>query len=328
MMSKEQIYAYLRHDLDRVREVISSALASGIGLLDSTNESILSHPGKMMRPALALLAAKVCSGGRLAEDSYRCAAAVELLHNATLLHDDVADNSSSRRGRPTVMKMLGGGAAVLLGDYWLVRAMDVIFSLDRHREATMKVFSKTLGDLARGEMIQLEKSQSACTTEEDYFRIIYCKTASLFEAAALGGAFSVDASEGMRSAVCGYAVNLGIAFQIKDDIFDYQKDADVGKPVGHDILERKITLPLLCALSQADAGRRREIREMVLRVSGERGSVPYILDFVAENGGVEAAGLVLDGYVEKARESLSVFPAGDVRDMLESLAEYTAARST
>ena len=218
MTERPKTYDYVAEDLGKVRDLISRSLHSDIELLNDTNSSILDHPGKMMRPVLALLAAKACSGGELSEDSYSYAAAAELLHNATLLHDDVADNSSSRRGRPTVMKLLGGNAAVLLGDYWLVRAMEKILSGKRRRDDAMSVFSKTLSDLAQGEMLQLQKSISGDLTEEEYFRVIYCKTASLFEASAVTGAYSVEAPEEYVEAVRAYAVNLGLAFQIKDDI--------------------------------------------------------------------------------------------------------------
>lgn len=326
MTERPKTYDYVAEDLGKVRDLISRSLHSDIELLNDTNSSILDHPGKMMRPVLALLAAKACSGGELSEDSYSYAAAAELLHNATLLHDDVADNSSSRRGRPTVMKLLGGNAAVLLGDYWLVRAMEKILSGKRRRDDAMSVFYKTLSDLAQGEMLQLQKSISGDLTEEEYFRVIYCKTASLFEASAVTGAYSVEAPEEYVEAVRAYAVNLGLAFQIKDDIFDYQEGADIGKPVGHDLLEQKITLPLLCALEEADEEGKRHIRNMVSKAADHPGNIGEIVAFVKAHDGVAKAASRLEEFVDKAVAALSVLPPGPYRSTLETHARYAAER--
>lgn len=326
MLDKSKIYEYVAEDLEKVREMISESLQSDIRLLNDTNRSILDHPGKMMRPALSLLAAKACSGGTLTRDSYRYAAASELLHNATLLHDDVADNSSSRRGRPTVMKLLGGSAAVLLGDYWLVRAMEKILSGEHRRDDAMSVFSKTLSDLAQGEMIQLQKAMDGNLTEEEYFRVIYCKTASLFEASAVTGAYSVEAPQEYVDAVRAYAVHLGLAFQIKDDIFDYQEDADIGKPVGHDLLEQKVTLPLLCALEEVGPQERSRIRELVSKASSQPVLVGEIVAFVKEHDGIAKACRRLEEFVDKALAALSVLPPGPYRSTLETQARYAAER--
>lgn len=317
---------YLSTDLQKVRDIIRMSLSSDIELLDRTNDSILSHPGKMMRPILSLLVAKACSGGLLTEDSYSFAAASELLHNATLLHDDVADNSSSRRGRPTVMSLFGGRASVLLGDFWLVRAMDRILESRTHDVDGIRCFARTLSDLAEGEMLQLEKASSADTVEEDYYRIIYNKTASLFVASAHTAALSVDAPLQYVEAVKNYARDLGIAFQIKDDIFDYDPEAQIGKPVGHDLLEQKITLPLLGAMSAAPEEEVAEIRSMVLRIQETPSFQKDIVAFVDRYEGVAYAQRKLQEYVSKAVASLDVLPESVDRDHLVWLAEYTSGR--
>lgn len=327
MMEKGEILGYLEADLIKVREIIRGSLSSDIELLDRTNESLLSHPGKMMRPMLALLAAKACNGGVATEDTYAFAAASELLHNATLLHDDVADNSDSRRGRPTVMSLLGSRAAVLLGDFWLVKAMDRILDSEKHDTEAIRLYAKTLSDLAEGEMLQLQKASAGDTTEEDYYRIIYSKTASLFEATAAAAALSVDAQVPYAEAVKSYARNLGIAFQIKDDIFDYDPQAQVGKPVGHDLLEQKITLPLLGALAASPADEAAQIRSMVPEISGNPQFQGPVVEFVARYGGVEYAQKRLQEYVSAAITALDVLPAGHDRDCLVWLAEYSAGRT-
>lgn len=317
---------YLEKDLAQVREIIRRSLSSDIDLLDRTNESLISRPGKMMRPSLALLMAKACSGGKLTDDSYSFAAAAELLHNATLLHDDVADNSPSRRGRPTVMSLLGDRAAVLLGDFWLVKAMDRILDSKTHDIEGIRCFAKTLSDLAEGEMLQLQKASSCDTVEEDYYRIIYNKTASLFEAAAVTAALSVDAPKEYTDAAREYAVNLGIAFQIKDDIFDYDPSAQIGKPVGHDLLEQKITLPLLGALANAPGEESAAIRSMVARIQDNPSLREEIVAFVEKHDGMAYAQERLDEYVAKAVSSLDVLPDGEDKDYLVWLARYSAGR--
>ena len=256
-----EIKTFLGQDWKDAEDLVRSSLASDIELLDKTNEAILSSTGKQLRPLISLLVARACSGGKANRDSICCAAASELLHNATLLHDDVADGSTERRGVPTVMSILGGPAAVLLGDYWLVKAVGVILSSTKG-DTIVRIFAKTLSDLAEGEMLQLQKASCCDTTEEDYYRIIYSKTASLFEAAGTSAAVSVDASEEFIRAVREYTVSLGIAFQIRDDMLDYSDSKLTGKPSGIDLEEQKITLPLLGAMSavpeeEADGIRRK-----------------------------------------------------------------------
>lgn len=325
MKEKAEILDYLDADLKRVAEIIRESLSSDIELLDRTNASILSHPGKMMRPMLAILAAKACCGGKATDDTYSFAAASELLHNATLLHDDVADNSASRRGRPTVMSLLGSRAAVLLGDFWLVKAVDRI--LDSKHHDVIHLYAKTLSDLAEGEMLQLQKASAGDTVEEDYYRIIYSKTASLFEATAAAAAMSVDAEVPFAEAVTSYARKLGIAFQIKDDIFDYDPDAQVGKPVGHDLLEQKITLPLLGALAAAPEEEASEIRSMVPGISDNPALRETVVEFVERYGGVAYAQKRLGEYVADAISCLDVLPDSRDKECLIWLAGYSAGRT-
>ena len=164
---------YLGAAWTSVSERIASSLDSDIDLLNVTNRSILSHSGKQLRPVLALLFARACSAGEITESTVRYAAAAELLHNATLLHDDVADGSDQRRGAPTIRSLMGPSVSVLIGDYWLVRAMELILAGGGSDARVIKIFSKTLSDLAEGEMLQLQKARSGDTTEDDYFRIYF-----------------------------------------------------------------------------------------------------------------------------------------------------------
>lgn len=239
-MSRSEIIELLGSDWTRMTELIRSALSSDVRLLQDVNDGLSSHSGKLLRPMLSLLMAKAI--GTPNGDSVRYAAACELLHNATLIHDDVADESSERRGYPTVSAILGPSAAVLVGDFWLARAVEMVLSTGNYGRV-VGFFSKTLTDLAEGEMFQMEKASSGDTDEEDYLRIIRCKTGSLFEAAGVAAACSVGASDEMFEAARRFSSCFGTAFQIKDDILDYAGTDALGKPVGADVRGQKITLP-------------------------------------------------------------------------------------
>jgi len=326
-MDIKAIREFLGQDWLAVQKRIASALQSDIALLNVTNESILSHSGKQMRPMLALIIARACSAGNRASDAtVRYAAASELLHNATLLHDDVADESDQRRGVPTIMSLMGPSVSVLVGDYWLVKAVELVLEASGDDMRVIRLFSKTLSDLAEGEMLQLQKAKSGDTDENDYLRIIYNKTASLFEAACLSAAISVDACPEYEKAAKDYAVALGLAFQIKDDILDYSGTDSVGKPLGVDILEQKITMPLLGAFVNAGPQEEERVREMVKNIPDNPQYRDVIVDFVKMNGGLEYAVEQLDRYVSEAVEALSVLPESREKDMLVELAYFTARR--
>ncbi len=304
-----------------MKVLIRSSLHSDVCLLEQTNEAIVSHSGKMLRPLISLLIARAL--GTPGDDSLRYAAAVELLHNATLMHDDVADESSERRGRPTVSATLGSSAAVLVGDFWLARAVEMVLSSERYAEV-VGFFSKTLTDLAEGEMLQLEKASGADTCEEDYYRIIRCKTASLFETAGVTAAYSVNAPEEYVRAAREYASEFGTAFQIKDDILDYAGTDELGKPVGVDLKERKITLPLLGALRplRDDSEWRRMIRE----IPSHPEYCSRIRDFVLSGGGIEYASARLEEHILRAVEALAPVPPSPAKDALVEIAHFNAFR--
>ena len=324
-MDIRAVKEYLGQDWLSVQERIASALESDISLLNSTNASILSQSGKQLRPMLALMFARACTG-RATDAGIRYAAAAELLHNATLLHDDVADGSELRRGKPTVMSLMGPSVSVLVGDYWLVKAMELILQDSDTDTTAIRIFSKTLSDLAEGEMLQLQKAQSGDTDEKDYLRIIYNKTASLFEAACVSAAISAGVSEDVVKAARDYAVALGLAFQIKDDILDYSGTESVGKPLGVDILEQKITLPLLGALNNVSGQKQAEVRGIVKDIVGRPELRDDIVSFVKENGGLEYAKARLEGYVNEAVRALDILPDSREKECLVELARYTAIR--
>ena len=321
------IREYLGKDWVDVTARIENILDSDIDLLNSTNASILSHSGKQLRPLLALVFARACSAEGISEATIRYAASAELLHNATLLHDDVADDSDQRRGVPTIRSLMGPSVSVLVGDYWLVKAMELILGDLEGDAGVIKIFSKTLSDLAEGEMLQLQKAQTGDTDENDYLRIIYNKTASLFEAACVSAAVSVGAPESSQNAARDYAVALGLAFQIKDDILDYEGTESVGKPLGVDILEQKMTLPLLGAMSNVSSDEEEIIRRKVAEIAEHPEYRDEIVSFVKANGGLEYAVRRLEEYIDDAVKALEVLPESYEKQYLVELAHYTGKRN-
>jgi octaprenyl-diphosphate synthase len=324
-MDIREIKAYLAGPMEEVSALLEASLKSDIALLDATNRSLLAQGGKLLRPMLSLLAAGACGG--INADSVRFAAASELIHNATLLHDDVVDGASIRRGKPTVMSILNGPASVLLGDFWLVKAIRNLLDADRNSERAIRLFAKTLSDLAEGEMLQLQKASDCDTTREDYLRIIYSKTASLFEAAVLAGAVSAEAPEEWTAALAGYARNLGLAFQIKDDIFDYTGGDGLGKPVGIDLREQKITLPLLCALDTVSAEVASTVREVVGQISDMPDLAARVRTFVLERDGVEKAVAEMGKCIDEAVSCLDELPQTAEKSYLAELARFVGERT-
>lgn len=325
-MSLNEIRQFLKPLMERVETRIDASLRSDIALLDATNRSLRENGGKLLRPMLGLLVGGAC--GTVNEDTVRYAAATELLHNSTLLHDDVVDGATERRGLPTVATLLNGPAAVLIGDFWLVRCMQTILDADRYSERVLRIYAKTLAHLAEGELLQMQKASSGDTTEADYLRIIFSKTASLFEASAVAAAISVGAPEEVREAVGDFARNLGLAFQIKDDIFDYDSlSAEVGKPVGIDLQEQKITQPLLCALETVSEAEAAAVRKKVVRILDHPELSTEIRDFVLSHDGVSLAYRKLDEHIGRAISCLDVLPDSREKGYLIELARYVGERT-
>ncbi len=325
MMLRDEIIDFLGEDWTLLNGQIKGALKSDVHLLQAVNDDIVSHSGKMLRPLMALLVARIISG-KVSEDAVKVAAATELLHNATLLHDDVADESTLRRGKPTLCSKIGPQAAVLVGDFWLARAMELVVEAKERQKEVVNVFSNAMTCLAEGEMLQLEKASGERTEQKDYLRIIYCKTASLFETACLSAAIVSGASEKELECVKSYACSLGIAFQIKDDILDYTGDDSLGKPIGIDLKEQKITLPLLCAFNES--AQEDEIRKMIFDIHSHPEYCEQIRTFVFEHRGVEKAEVILEEYIQRAVDALAGFQDGPEKEYLTRIARYNTIRKS
>lgn len=320
-MTRSYILGALGTDWTETEELFRASLATDVQLLEDVNNSILHNNGKMLRPLLSLCMARAC-GCTDAAESHKLAAAVELLHNATLLHDDVADLAEERRGRPTVNSIYGPVPAVLVGDFWLASAIGLV-SESKHYRQLSEAFAKTVKDLVEGEMLQQQKAFSSDTTEEDCLRIIYCKTGSLFELACSMAVSVGGCPQEYRELASAYGTAIGYAFQIKDDILDYV-GKDLGKPVGIDIREKKITLPLIGAMK--NSGAEDEIRRLVAGIDSNPENPEKIHTFVLENGGIGYAEKRLEDYIAQACKAVSVLPGSEFKDILIGLAEYNALR--
>ena len=223
--------------------------------------------------------------------------------------------------------LLGGSAAVLIGDYWLQKCLRLILGARRETDRVLRLFAQTLGHLTEGELLQMQKATSGDTTQADYLRIIYGKTASLFESTALSAAISVGADENVIRSLGDFAVQLGMAFQIKDDIFDYSDVADaLGKPVGIDLLEQKITQPLLCALDQVPETEQKRIRGLVARIADDPSLAAEVSAFVKEHNGVSLAVTEMEKHVEMGISYLHVLPESKDKEYLEKLARFVGQR--
>jgi len=314
----QEAKAYLADDWQKFSDLLKNQLNSRVDLLNRINTYLIERSGKQLRPLLCMLTAHLCGGG-CREKTIRYAAGCEMIHTATLLHDDVADESSLRRGSPTVSAMVSPTASVLIGDYWLSRAVE--FFTDVNDNQAIRYVSNCLNDLAEGEMFQIEKAAAMDTTYSDYIRIITYKTASLFMTSVMCGAHSVGCSGAEFEAVREYARYLGLAFQMRDDILDYSPELATGKPVLQDVRERKITLPLLGAFENGGSAARDDVVERI-----ERGEYEGILEFVQQKKGIEYAQSILEFHTTKAIEALSVFPASRAKEILSVLANNLSFR--
>lgn len=318
----EIIKQYYRTDLEQVSSIISDTVHSSNDVLNDVNNYILKGLGKKIRPLLAFLSADICSKDiTINEKTKVIAAAAEIIHTSTLLHDDVVDESFMRRGHKTLYSEFPAHIPVLIGDFWLSKAINIIINQNCGNQ-TIKNFAQTLEDLADGEMYQQKKALSVDTSEEDYLYIINKKTASLFLAAVRSAAIVSEASQEKLSAVTEYAFNLGLSFQIRDDILDYETNPIDGKDVGSDLSERKITMPLLCAF-KANPSEENLIRQDIKSISIKNGNdakssilIDKVTSFVLSNNGVIDAKIRLDEFIEKAVNSLSIFEDSEVKNLM------------
>ncbi len=317
------IISPINDDLSKFNNHFKESLKSKVPLVDIVTKYILRQKGKKIRPTLVLLAAKA-SGG-VNESTFRGATLVELLHTATLVHDDVVDGAEKRRGLPSINAVWKNKVAVLIGDYLLSRGL--MISVDGNDFEFLRVTTNTVKRMSEGELLQIGKTKKLDIDEETYYKIISDKTASLLSTCCEIGALSASEAHEKRIAMRNYGEYLGMAFQIKDDILDYSgRSSIVGKPLGADIKEKKITLPLIYALDQAKLDDSKRIIKLIKK-GFKNGGVKDVIDFVNLHKGIEYSYNSANKFSQKAKDELAIFPNSESKSALIDLVDYVIARN-
>lgn len=322
MSTIDTIKAPIIKEMNQFEVEFKASMKSNIRLLTIVTNFLLRRKGKQMRPMLVFLSARML--GEINQSTYTAASLIELLHTATLVHDDVVDESFERRGFFSINALWKSKVAVLLGDYLL--AQGLLLSVDNNAFDLLRIVSEAVKEMSEGELLQIQKSRRLNITNDQYFEIIRKKTATLIAACTACGAKSVNASEEDLQKMKEFGESLGIAFQIKDDLFDYQYDAKTGKPSGNDIKEKKFTLPLIYALANTNTLQRRKIINTIRLHHKNKKKVEEVIEFVKSSGGIDFATEKMLEYKQKALNILASFPENDARNSLQYLVEYTTTR--
>ena len=321
-MDLKKIISPIDKELDVFQKQFSKSMKSNVALIDLITKYILRQKGKKIRPALVILSAKLC--GTVNDRTYIGANLVELLHTATLIHDDVVDDAKTRRGLASINAVWKNKASVLMGDFLLSKGL--LVSLDNDEFRFLKITSDAVRRMSEGELLQIQKARNFDATEETYFRVISDKTASLFKACCMIGALSVTDDEDIVQKMASYGENLGIAFQIQDDVLDYAgRKKLLGKSTGNDLKEKKFTLPLIKALSNAPKKRSAEMMKLIKSDSLKKFKDVY--DFVYEYKGIDYAIEKMEEYSVKAKNSIKDFKNSEVKASLMDLLNYLEIRN-
>jgi octaprenyl-diphosphate synthase len=297
-------------------------MRSEIPLLNIILNYILRRKGKQMRPLLVFLTAKL--NGTISESAYVAATFIELLHTASLVHDDVVDDANERRGALSINALWNSKIAVLVGDYMLSKGM--LISVEKNRFDMLEIVSEAVKSMSEGELLQLQKARKLNIKEEDYFKIIISKTAALISACTACGARSVTDDSETIQLMKDFGENIGIAFQIRDDLLDYEGTGLTGKTGGNDIKEKKITLPLIYALEQSENTKRRHILNIVRNKKKTKSEINEVISFVSDYGGMDYAELKMNQYRDKALAILDTYPDSEVKESLREFVRYTTSR--
>ncbi len=311
----------IARELKTFEAQFKDAVKSNTPLLDRIMRFIVKRKGKQLRPMFVLLSAKLC--GEVNDPAYRAASLVELLHTATLVHDDVVDDSMERRGFFSTYALWKAKANVLIGDYLLAKGL--LLSLDNNDHRILQILSDAVRKMSEGELLQLEKARSLNLKEDIYFEIIKNKTASLLASACAAGAWSTSRDEVITEKMRLFGEKAGIAFQIKDDLFDYASE-NVGKPTGNDIKEKKLTLPLIYSLNTLDKETRRKMIYIIKNNNTDREKVNWVIKQVEESGGIRYAAEKMNHYKEEALAILHEFPESPERKGLEDMVLFVTDR--
>lgn len=310
-------------EMDRFEEKFKAAMASNVSLLNRITYYIASRKGKQMRPMFVFLVAKLLGEGKIEERTYRGASIIELIHTASLVHDDVVDRSERRRGFFSINALWKNKIAVLVGDYFFSKGL--LLSLDHDDFDLLKIVSEAVREMSQGELLQLEKARRLDIDEPIYYDIIRQKTATLIAACCAMGAASVGSSKEDIERFHSFGEYAGMAFQIKDDLFDYGDDR-IGKPTGIDIKEQKMTLPLIHVLNKVDKKQRNWLIDSVKRHNIDKKRVKEVIQFVKDQGGLEYAERQMIHYKDAALELLSKYPDNEYKEALANLVTYVVDR--
>jgi octaprenyl-diphosphate synthase len=311
----------ISEELSIFEKKFKESVKSDTPLLDRIMRFIVNRKGKQLRPMFVLLSAKMC--GPINDSTYRAASLVELLHTASLVHDDVVDESSERRGFFSTYALWKTKISVLVGDYLFAKGM--LLSLDNNDFRILQILSSPVRQMSEGELMQLERSRMLNINEEVYFEIIRNKTASLLASACAAGAYSTSHNEQITEKLKLFGEKVGIAFQIKDDLFDYGNES-VGKPTGNDIKEKKLTLPLIYTLNHVEKSEKKKLIYLIKNKNKDRQKVDYIIKKVVESGGIDYAINKMNTYQDEAFKILFEFEDNEARKALEELVRFTTER--
>lgn len=299
-----------------------SSMKSKVPLLDLITHYILRRKGKQMRPLFVFLTAKML--GDVRESTFHAASLIELLHTATLIHDDVVDESYERRGFFSINALWQSKVAILIGDYLLAKGL--LLAVDNQEYDLLNIVSEAVREMSEGELLQIQKSRKLNINKEEYFEIIRMKTATLISACTASGAHSVGADKATVEHLKKFGENIGMAFQIKDDLFDYQKKGIIGKPTGNDIKEKKFTLPLIHALENGNAAAKRQIIRIIKKHNNNARKIQEVIDFAVNNKGIEFSIMKMNEYRDSALEIITEFPDNDAKKSLIALVNYVITR--
>lgn len=321
MMSVKEIMEPISHEMSEFEIRFRENMKSEVPMLDKVTHYVIRRKGKQMRPMFIFLTAKML--GNINDKTYDAATLVELLHTATLVHDDVVDDANERRGFFSINALWKNKIAVLVGDYMLSKVLTL--SIEKNNPDLLAIVARAVKEMSEGELLQIEKARKMDITEEVYFNVIKKKTASLISTCCEAGALSVgrtDISDKMKE----FGETIGIAFQIKDDIFDYGTPDDIGKPTGLDIRERKMTLPLIHVLNTAPIEVKKELINIVKNHNENPKKVKRAVELVIEHGGITYTHTKMLEYKEKALELLKDIPNSEAKNAILGLVEYTTNR--
>ncbi len=322
MTNLQEIKTPIQHHIKTFEKYFRKSMKSSVPLLDKITHFIIKRKGKQMRPMFVFFSAELCGG--INDKSYRAAALIELLHTATLIHDDVVDDSNIRRGFFSLNALWKNKIAVLVGDYLLSRGL--LLSLNNDDFQLLKVVSNAVREMSEGELLQIEKARKLDIEEKIYFDIIRKKTASLIASCCASGALSANAGNDVINKMREFGENAGIAFQIKDDLFDYEKTNNTGKPNATDIKEKKLTLPLIHMLENISKREKRKIINTIKNSNNSPQNVSEVINQVVESGGMEYAENKMLEYRDKALKILNTFPDSQPKKSLEQLVNFTIER--